>query len=345
LVSGGGPEIATFVELGGNVDGIVWVPPEALGYFAGLAAECQVAAFPPDPLASSVLARVRFVVPPQHVPSAPLARELRPLWSKLPSLDVLQTVSSGVDWIIQDIPPYVTLCSAKGVLDEAVAEWVVGAILADLKLIQFYRDEQTARRWTRRPVGSLQGSSVLLVGYGSIAREVERRLVPFGPSIARVARTARPGVAGRDALLSLLPDADIVVLLLPHTVETRGLVNHAFLNQMRPGALLVNGARGALVDGTALLAALRCGRLRAVLDVTDPEPLPEDDPLWTAPGMLLTPHVAAYVSDWMTKTYGFVAQQVLRWRRGEPLANVVVHGGAPGTTENSSDTHPAGPLG
>jgi len=323
-----------------NVDGIVWVPPEGLEYLAALPAECHVAAIPTKPLESSVLGRVRFLVPPQGVPSAPFARALRPLWSKLSSLEVVQTLSSGVDWIVQDIPAHIALCSAKGVLDAAVAEWIVGAILAGLKLIPFYRDEQTATRWTRRMVRSLQDSSVLLVGYGSIAREVEARLAPFGATIARVAHTARPGVAGRDVLLSLLPDADVVVLLLPHTPETRGLVDHTFLDQMRPGALLVNGARGALVDGAALVAAVRGNRLRAVIDVTDPEPLPADDALWRVPDILLTPHIAAYVSDWMPKTYGFIAEQLLRWHRGEPLANVIAHGFPSGMTSRVSDSPP-----
>jgi phosphoglycerate dehydrogenase-like enzyme len=124
----------------------------------------------------------------------------------------------------------------------------------------------------------------------------------------------------------LLPQADVVVILLPLTAETRGLVNAQFLAAMRPGALLVNPARGAVVDTDALTSAVRSGRLRAALDVTDPEPLPDNHPLWSAPGVLITPHVAGSVRKFMDRAWRLIADQVRRYEAGEPLRNVVVDG-------------------
>ena len=134
------------------------------------------------------------------------------------------------------------------------------------------------------------------------------------------------GVLPIEDLPDLLPAADIVVILLPLTASTRGLVNADVLLRMREGALLVNGSRGGVVDTDALMAALGAGRIRAALDVTDPEPLPDGHPLWSLPGVLITPHVAGDVRREEERAWGLVADQVARLARGEPLRNVVVDG-------------------
>jgi phosphoglycerate dehydrogenase-like enzyme len=168
---------------------------------------------------------------------------------------------------------------------------------------------------------------VLLLGYGSIGRAVEARLAPFAPAATvRVARRAREGVSPLEALPELLPEADVVVLLLPLTAETRGIIDAGALSLMKPGALLVNAARGALVDTGALLDVLNGGRIRAVLDVTDPEPLPPGHPLWRAPGLLVTPHVAGITRDIEKRTAVLVRDQIARFARGEELANQVRDG-------------------
>jgi phosphoglycerate dehydrogenase-like enzyme len=145
-------------------------------------------------------------------------------------------------------------------------------------------------------------------------------------SLTQVARTARPGVHGIDELPDLLPEADVVVLIVPLTDETRGMVDAAFLARMRDGALLVNGARGPVVDTEALTAELATGRIGAAVDVTDPEPLPADHPLWTMSNFLLTPHVAGSVRGLLPRAYRLAGDQIRRYVSGEPLINVVQNG-------------------
>jgi phosphoglycerate dehydrogenase-like enzyme len=161
------------------------------------------------------------------------------------------------------------------------------------------------------------------VGYGSIGETVERMLAPFGVTVERIARRARPGVSGLDDLPAVLPNADVVILLVPITPATTHLVDARFLSQMHDHALLVNAARGPVVDTGALLAELRSGRLRAALDVTEPEPLPAGHPLWSAPGLLLTPHVAGAMSTTWSRVMAVVADQLARYAAGEPLLNIV----------------------
>jgi phosphoglycerate dehydrogenase-like enzyme len=164
---------------------------------------------------------------------------------------------------------------------------------------------------------------VLVVGAGDIGRRVGRMMAGFDVELTYVARTARDGVHGTDELPRLLPEADVVVVVVPVTEETTGLVDAAFLAAMRDGALLVNAARGVVVDTGALLAELTAGRLRAALDVTEPEPLPEGHPLWSAPGLLLTPHVGGAVPDTSARAEAAVLDQLRRVLAGEPLVNVV----------------------
>ncbi|MGZ4459556.1 MAG: NAD(P)-dependent oxidoreductase, partial [Nocardioidaceae bacterium] len=164
---------------------------------------------------------------------------------------------------------------------------------------------------------------VLVVGHGAIGEAIERRLAGFETEVVRVARHARAGVHGVDELPALLPEADVVVLILPVTDETKGLVDAAFLRSMKDGALLVNVARGAIVDTDALVAALHEGRIRAALDVTDPEPLPAGHPLWRAPHLLLSPHVGGDSTAMEPRAHRLVFEQLRRFAAGEELANVV----------------------
>lgn len=239
---------------------------------------------------------------------------------------VVQTLSAGVDWILPLVPEGVVLCDGSGIHDAPVAEWVVALLLALLKDLPAFFQAQGERRWAPKRLPDLEGRTVLLLGYGSIGKAVEARLRPFGVEILPVAKHPRPGVYTLQDLPHLLPQADAVVLLLPLTPETRGVVDRDFLARMRPGALLLNAGRGGLVETEALLEALREGRVRAALDVTDPEPLPADHPLWQAPGVLLTPHVAGLSEGFPRRATRFLAEQALRYLRGEPLLNVVQEG-------------------
>jgi phosphoglycerate dehydrogenase-like enzyme len=175
----------------------------------------------------------------------------------------------------------------------------------------------------------LAGKTVLIVGYGSIGSAIEERMKPFGVNVLRVARTARPETSVRAIgdLHELLPQADIVVLIVPNTVQTRGLIGAPEMALMKRGALLVNAARGPVVVTDALVAALEEGRIRAALDVTDPEPLPPEHPLWLAPNCLITPHVAGSTPEFIHRGFRLAAEQVRRYLAGEPLENVVTDAG------------------
>ncbi|MBV9101290.1 MAG: 2-hydroxyacid dehydrogenase [Candidatus Dormibacteraeota bacterium] len=245
---------------------------------------------------------------------------------RLAGLRVVQSLSAGVDLLVSRIPSGVTLCDRSGIHDASVSEWVVMATLAMRRRLPEHVLQQQRAAWRFGGGSDLEGANVLIVGHGSIGRALEARLAPLGARVTRVARTKRDSVHGVDELSALLPDADVVVLLVPLTPDTRGMVDAAFLQRMRDGALLVNAARGAIVDTDALLTALREERIRAALDVTDPEPLPDGHPLWTAPGVLITPHIGGAVSRVFERGWRFAGEQVRRYLAGEPLRNVVVDG-------------------
>jgi phosphoglycerate dehydrogenase-like enzyme len=245
--------------------------------------------------------------------------ETREELPRLERLRVVQVLSAGTDWIESRVPPWAILCNARGTRDAAVAEWVVGALLGDA-YGQF--TAARTRRWSYAKPRELQGAHVLIVGFGSIGRAVERRLEPFGVTVTGVASRAREGVHGTDELPALVGAADAVVVLSPLTPETRGLFDAALLARMRDGALFVNAGRGRTVDTDALLAELESGRLRAVLDVVDPEPLPHDHPLWNA-AAAITPHNAGDTEAADERAVRFGAEQLARFARGERLENVV----------------------
>ena len=245
------------------------------------------------------------------------------LLDRMARLRVIQTLSAGVDRLAPIVPAGVTLCDARGTRDVAVAEWVLAAILACTRTLPELRDRQPHKcsRWRRSE--ELAGSTVMILGHGAIGTAVEARLAPFEVEVIRVARSARPGVHPVQELRSLLAAADVVVVLLPLTAETTGLLDADALGCLRPGALLVNAARGPIVDTAALLQLLLAGRIRAALDVTDPEPLPAEHPLWDAPGVLLTPHFAGDTLAAERRAFALVGEQVRRYMRGEELVNVV----------------------
>jgi phosphoglycerate dehydrogenase-like enzyme len=244
------------------------------------------------------------------------------------SLRILQTFSAGVDWLLPHVPPGVTVASASVVHAASVAEWVLAAILADLKELPRWVVAQRAHRWGEgdADLANLQGATVLIAGHGTIGAAVEARLAPFGAEVVRVARRARPGTHATEELPDLLPAADVVVVLVPLTDATRGLLDAGLLARMRDGALLVNAGRGPVVDQEALLAELRSGRLRAALDVVDPEPLPAGDPLWDAPGLLITPHVAGSTRGYVRRGFAHLRAQLQRLADGQELADVVRDG-------------------
>ena len=300
----------------------VWLPEQDAvslmgGLPAGMVADVWTGG---EPLPDSA-DEVEVIVLPFGVPSSRM-----PVLAKLPRLRLIQLMSAGAENIIPFVPSGVTLCNARGAHDPAVAEWIAAVILAQVRQLPRFMAAQQAGTWDPVRSESLAGQTVLIVGYGSIGEAVERMLAPFDVTTERIARRPRPsdsGVMSMDDLPQALPGADIVILLVPVTPATAGLVDAKFLARMHDGALLVNAARGSIVDTAALLAELSSGRLRAALDVTDPEPLPDGHPLWSAPGLLLTPHVAGAMTTAMPRVMALVKDQLARYAAGEPLRHVV----------------------
>ncbi|MFH8804787.1 2-hydroxyacid dehydrogenase [Streptomyces sp. NPDC017936] len=278
--------------------------------------------FPADP------ARCVFYVVPYMKPAEVC---LRPL-PHLSSAEVVQTLSAGVDNVLPGIGslrPGVRLCNARGVHEASTAELTLTLILASLRGVADFVRAQDRGEWLAGFRPALADKNVLIVGYGSIGSAIEDRLVAFEPArVARVARsertTARGPVHPLTELPSLLPEADVVVLATPLTDATRHLADAGFLARMKDGALLVNVARGPVVDTEALLAELGSGRLTAALDVTDPEPLPPGHPLWRAPGVLISPHVGGPTSAFRPRAERLLRDQLSRFVNHEPLRNVIL---------------------
>ncbi|MFJ5889326.1 2-hydroxyacid dehydrogenase [Streptomyces californicus] len=267
-----------------------------------------------------------YVVPYMKGPEV----AVRPL-AEMRGVQVVQTLSAGIDHVepgLGSLPPGVRLCNARGVHEASTAELTLALVLASLRGIPGFVHGQDAEEWRSGFYPALADKSVLIVGYGSIGSAIEDRLAPFECArVARVARSARASARGPvqalDELPALLPESDVVILSTPLNPSTRGLVDAEFLAAMPDGALLVNVARGGVVDTKALLAELESGRLRAALDVTDPEPLPAGHPLWHAPNVLITPHVGGSTSAFEPRAKRLLAAQLTRFAAGEPVENVV----------------------
>lgn len=295
---------------------LVWLPfePGKLGDPPdGLRYETVAGDEPP-----ASVAQVEF-----YVPAYDVGPDQGAVLSRMSRLKVVQTLTAGVDHVRGNVPEGVLLCNGRGIHNASTAELALTLTLASLRGIPGFVDDQHEGRWNQGWRRSLADRTVLIVGYGDIGRDVERRLLPFEVDVLRVARTARDGVHTLADLPGLLPRADVVILVVPGTSETKGLVDATFLGSMKEGALLVNVARGPVVVTDDLVAALEAGRVEAALDVTDPEPLPADHPLWRAPNVLVTPHVGGATPAMWPRAYRLVREQLQRYAAGEPLENVM----------------------
>lgn len=261
---------------------------------------------------------VRFYVPPYQM--GPAIGDVLP---RMRSLEVVQLLSAGVDNVRSRVPEGVALCNGRGIHDTSTAELTLALVLASLRGIPDFVRAQDRHEWTPGWRPALADRRVLLVGHGAIGEAIERRLLPFEVDVVRVARTAREGVHPIEDLPALLPDADVVILVVPLTDATRGLVDADFLGRMKDGALLVNVARGGVVVTDDLVAALHSGRIRAAVDVAETEPLPADSPLWDAPGLLVSPHVGGASSAMWPRAHRLVRDQLHRYAAGEPLHNLM----------------------
>lgn len=287
-------------------------------HLGDLPANVEIVLLPGQPGPLPDLSRVELLVPDDWARQLVLDEV-----GAMARLRVVQTLSAGADWLRGRVPAGIVVCNARGVYDGPVAEWVVGAILAMQRGLIAARDAQLATDWRPFVPDELADLRAVILGFGSIGSAVAERLRPFGVDVVGVARERREGVLGLQDLDELLPAADVLIDLLPLSAETAGLLDARRLGLLPPGALLVNAGRGATVDTPALVDALRSGRLRAALDVTDPEPLPPDHPLWQLPDVLISPHVAGDSPRSLARAYALAGDQVRRFAAGERLENEV----------------------
>jgi phosphoglycerate dehydrogenase-like enzyme len=248
--------------------------------------------------------------------------------AEMSGLRVAQSLSAGVEKLAPLLPPHVVLCNGRGLHDASAAEHALALILAAQRELPRWVRDQDAHRWAPHFTRSLADSRVLILGYGSIGAALDTRLRACEAEVVRVARSARPDddVHGIAELPDLLPHVDVLVSVLPETAATTGLLGAAELARLPDHALLVNIGRGTAVDTDALVAETASGRLRAALDVTEPEPPPPGHPLWSSANVLLTPHVAGGSATFYPRARRFVADQLRRFAEGRELRNVVPRG-------------------
>ena len=261
---------------------------------------------------------VEFYVPEYLGPP-----EVHEVISKMPSLKVVQTLTAGYEHLVEVIPRGVTLCNARGVHEASTAELAVALTIASLRGIPGFVRAQDEGVWLHARHDALADSRVLVLGAGAVGQAVIDRLNAFEVEVTAVAQSARPGVRAVAELPVLLPESDVVILTVPNTTKTHAMVDAKFLQLLPDGALIVNVSRGPVVDTEALVAELAGGRLRAALDVTDPEPLPPDHPLWRLPNVLISPHVGGDTSAFLPRAWRLMQQQLDRFALDEPLANIV----------------------
>lgn len=271
----------------------------------------------PDSIGDVELLVAPYMYPPEQV----LSR-----LDEMTGLRAIQLLSAGYDNYLPWLREGITLCNAAGVHDASTAELAVSLALVNNRKLDIFARNMTSGTWQLDFAESLADRRVLIVGYGRIGAAIERRLAGFEvASITRVARRARqePEVHPIDDLAALLPRADVVFLITALTPQTEHLIGAKELALLPDGALLVNVARGRVVDTEALVAATASGRIRASLDVTDPEPLPPEHPLWHTPGVFISPHVGGQSTAFYPRMHTLVREQLGRFAAGEPLAHVV----------------------
>lgn len=261
-----------------------------------------------------------LLIPPYRSSHRPI-----PLLNQLQGLRMVQLLSAGADEWSEEVPAHVTLSTARGAHAGPVSEWVLSAILCLYRQWPALVRYQDSGTWAHRRVeaDTLAGKRALVIGAGSIGAAVAARLASFGALATLVARSARAGVRAAEETHDLLPEHAIVVIAAPLTADTRGMVDAGFLAAMPDGAVLVNAGRGKIVNTYALVHELRAGRIRAALDVTDPEPLPTSHALWRCPGVIISPHMARTVPGTNVLCYEVAAEQIRTFLNGGVPGNAV----------------------
>jgi phosphoglycerate dehydrogenase-like enzyme len=242
----------------------------------------------------------------------------------LPALRLLQTLNAGFEQWVGRLPPGVALSNARGAHGRSTAEWTVAVLLAHYRELARFATAQSERRWDPHTTASLDGKRIAIVGAGDIGTHLRQMLAPFGCRLTLVGRRRRGDVITMEDFRAVAAEQDVVVLVVPVTPETSGLVDAQFLKGMKDGAVLVNPGRGSLVVTDDLLEETQTGRVYAILDVTDPEPLPPEHPLWASPGVRLTPHVAGNTAGAMERAWTVAVQQIGMYARGQAPSNLVL---------------------
>ena len=242
---------------------------------------------------------------------------------KMPNLKLVQVLTAGYDDVLPLIPEGVTLANARGLHDLSTAELTLTLTLASKARVTDLIASQSSQNWLKYVRDSIIDASVAIVGYGSVGQEIGRVFSPFTQNITGYTRSGSNGTKKISQLDAELNQYDIVILITPLTGETKGLFDLNKMKLMKRGALLVNMARGPVVVTTDLVEALSSGWITAAVDVTDPEPLPINHPLWQAPNLLISPHTGGNSTAFPGRAKKMIAQQLNRLAQGEPITNVV----------------------
>jgi phosphoglycerate dehydrogenase-like enzyme len=274
-----------------------------------------------NPAETSDLSEVTF-----YVPTYLGGRPALELTKKMPNLKVLQVPNAGYDDAMEFLRPGITLCNGRGIHDDSTAELAVGLTIASLRGFATFVRDQDKGEWVNKNYDSINDRKIGIVGFGSIGSTIARMLSGFSVEIVAFTQSGRDNTIAIADLDKHLPTLDVVILILPLTKESKHLFDARRLSLMKDGALLVNVARGPIVETDALIKELNSGRLKAGLDVTDPEPLPKGHPLWSAKGVLISPHVGGNSSAFEKRARRLIESQLDLLAQGKPLNNIIVAG-------------------
>ena len=273
------------------------------------------------PIENADLSEITF-----YVPTYMGGRPALELTKKMPNLKVLQMPNAGYDDAMEYVRDGITLCNGKSIHDDSTAELAVGLTIASLRGFPDFIRNQDKSDWVHVKNKSINDRKIGIIGFGSIGTTIAKMLSGFTVEIIPFTQSGRDNTIAITDLNKHLPTLDVVILILPLTKESKHLFDTKRLSLMKDGALLVNVARGPIVETDALVKELNSGRITAALDVTDPEPLPKDHPLWKAKGVLISPHIGGDTTAFESRARRLIESQLNLLADGKPLNNVIVSG-------------------
>lgn len=270
------------------------------------------------PLDASDLSKITF-----YVPSYMEGHHALEYVKSMPNLKVLQMPNAGYEDALEYLRPGLTICNGRGIHNDSTAELAVGMAIASLRGFPRFVISQSQGKWDHVQFRSINDRRIGIVGFGAIGKTIARNLSGFDVEVIGFSRSGRDGSIKIEHFDEYLPSLDVVILIMPLNEESRGFFDSRRFALLKDGALLINVARGAIVDTEALLAELRTGRITAALDVTDPEPLPPDHSLWKEAGVFITPHVGGDSSAFEPRARRLIESQLIRLASDQPLENIV----------------------